>query len=277
MLITSKVKKVKLGVQILILIYGGFCLLLPLVYAAPPHWAPAYGYHKKKNKAHCHQRNRHAHKWSRGHGKKYCHKHSAYDGIHRHNRDRSITYIKSNDDFNSGDTEQSYDDYDRVNSNQEYVSYSNYDNEFERETVEWRQLGEESKYISHGRCKHSKVNRVMGTLVGGLIGSRIGKGDGRKAATIVGALLGYHVGKKADNKADAYCTSQALEYTSSNTKTYWTNADTGTHYTMYPTRTYREYNTYCRHYVTEENRHGNIRTIHRKACRQSSGAWRVID
>jgi uncharacterized protein YcfJ len=39
---------------------------------------------------------------------------------------------------------------------------------------------------------------VLGAIIGGAIGNRVGKGDGRKAATVAGAVIGGAVGRDID-------------------------------------------------------------------------------
>ena len=142
------------------------------------------------------------------------------------------------------------------------------------ETV-WVDRGHRSDYVASGQCHYSKVHRVAGTLVGGLIGSQFGKGNGKKAATVLGAFIGYQVGKKMD-KADQYCTSQALEYTPSHRRTVWHNPNSNVHYVVYPTRTYRSNGRYCRQYVTVIDRGGNRHREYRRACRYGAGRWREV-
>lgn len=42
---------------------------------------------------------------------------------------------------------------------------------------------------------------VAGAVVGGVLGNRVGKGDGRKAATVAGAVLGGVIGRRVDKTA----------------------------------------------------------------------------
>lgn len=39
---------------------------------------------------------------------------------------------------------------------------------------------------------------VVGAVVGGALGNRVGKGDGRKAATVAGAVIGGAIGRRID-------------------------------------------------------------------------------
>ena len=41
--------------------------------------------------------------------------------------------------------------------------------------------------------------KLLGAIAGGVLGSTVGKGDGRKAATVVGAVLGYRYGERILN------------------------------------------------------------------------------
>lgn len=42
-------------------------------------------------------------------------------------------------------------------------------------------------------------DKLLGAIAGGVLGSTVGKGDGRKAATVVGAVLGYRYGDRLLN------------------------------------------------------------------------------
>ncbi len=47
---------------------------------------------------------------------------------------------------------------------------------------------------------------VLGAIVGGVLGSTVGKGDGRRAATVAGAVVGGAVGNNAARGDDGYYT-----------------------------------------------------------------------
>lgn len=115
----------------------------------------------------------------------------------------------------------------------------------------------------------------MTAVIGGAIGSRVGKGRGRKLATIFGAIVGYHLGREMD-KTDRFCTGQALEYVPNNQRTSWRNPDNGMNYTVVPTRTYKHQGSYCREYTTEALVSGRVRKIYGTACRQADGTWKAI-
>lgn len=42
----------------------------------------------------------------------------------------------------------------------------------------------------------SEEEKVLGAVAGGILGSTVGKGDGKKAATVAGAVLGYKYGEE---------------------------------------------------------------------------------
>jgi uncharacterized protein YcfJ len=46
--------------------------------------------------------------------------------------------------------------------------------------------------------RDGSTGTVAGAVVGGVLGHRVGKGDGRKAATLAGAVLGGVVGRRID-------------------------------------------------------------------------------
>src|SRR3954468_3971379 len=118
---------------------------------------------------------------------------------------------------------------------------------------------------------------VAGAVVGGVVGSAIGGGTGRTAAivagTLAGALIGGHIGRKMD-EADRLKAAQALESTSTGQSSSWKNPDTGTQYTMTPTRTYEESGSPCRDYTVNAMVDGKPEKVQGSACRQSDGSWK---
>jgi uncharacterized protein YcfJ len=70
---------------------------------------------------------------------------------------------------------------------------------------------EEQVFVAADDGKRSVVT-VFGAIIGGLIGNRVGKGDGRKAATAAGAVAGGVVGNnlavESDNRNEPKYTTQ---------------------------------------------------------------------
>lgn len=44
------------------------------------------------------------------------------------------------------------------------------------------------------QAQKERENKVLGAIAGGVLGSTIGQGDGKKAATVIGAILGFRHG-----------------------------------------------------------------------------------
>lgn len=57
------------------------------------------------------------------------------------------------------------------------------------------------RHVDNG---NKAASTVLGAIVGGVIGSTVGKGDGRRAATVAGAVVGGAVGNNAARGDDRY-------------------------------------------------------------------------
>ena len=123
-----------------------------------------------------------------------------------------------------------------------------------------------------------QVGAVGGAVVGGVVGSTIGGGTGRTVAivagTIGGALLGSHIGKRMD-EADRLKAAQALESTPTGQASSWKNPDTGSQYTITPTRTYEANAAPCRDFTVNAQIDGKPETVKGTACRQADGSWKT--
>lgn len=124
-----------------------------------------------------------------------------------------------------------------------------------------------------------------GAVLGGLLGSRIGSGEGQLWATgagvLLGAVLGSQVGRSmdlADRGMMERTTQASLEHTRTGATSAWTNPDSGHRGTVTPTRTYqRADGTYCREYSQTVNIDGQLQKATGTACRQPDGTWRLVD
>jgi len=131
--------------------------------------------------------------------------------------------------------------------------------------------------VGIGRCNRDVVGGLLGAAAGGLLGSQIGKGDGRTAAivggTILGALVGGSVGRSMD-QVDQNCVGQALERAQTGQPVAWQNPD-GRQYQVTPTRTYQQNGgQYCREYQTKIIIDGREHDGYGRACRQPDGSWK---
>ncbi|MCW8915862.1 MAG: RT0821/Lpp0805 family surface protein [Magnetovibrio sp.] len=129
------------------------------------------------------------------------------------------------------------------------------------------------------------VGTIAGAVLGGIIGSKMGKGEGQLWATGAGAVLGGWLGKSIgrsldeQDKAMMNRTSQAsLEHTSTGSTSTWRNPDSGHSGSVTPTRTYQKSNgTYCREFEQVVNVDGEDHVATGTACRQADGSWRVVN
>jgi len=124
------------------------------------------------------------------------------------------------------------------------------------------------------------VGAVSGGVIGGLVGSQFGGGNGKLVAVgagaLAGALIGGAIGKNMDD-TDKMRMNQALESNSVGQPAYWQNQKTGTHYTVVPTRNVTvDGNQYCREYRSTANVAGKKQQIYGTACRQPDGSWQVV-
>ena len=132
--------------------------------------------------------------------------------------------------------------------------------------------------IIMGGCETSREEQgnVIGAIAGGVLGSQVGSGSGKTAATIAGILLGGYLGGRVGRQMDEndrYEAGQALETTPTDEHSTWQNPDSGTAYTLTPTRTYYDSSQPCREYTTEAWIDGRRETLYGTACRQSDGTW----
>ncbi len=125
------------------------------------------------------------------------------------------------------------------------------------------------------------VGTVSGGVIGGLVGSQFGGGTGKLVAVgagaLAGALIGGAIGKNMDD-TDKMRMNQALETNTVGQPAYWQNQNTGTAYTVVPTKNVTvDGNQYCREYRTTANVAGKQQQIYGTACRQPDGSWKVAN
>jgi len=129
------------------------------------------------------------------------------------------------------------------------------------------------------------IGTVAGAVLGGVIGSQVGGGEGQLWATgagaVLGGILGSSIGRKldVDDRAMMDHTSQAaLEHTQTGSVSSWNNPDSGHSGTVSPTRTYqRSDGKYCREFEQYVTIDGKSERATGTACRQSDGSWRVVE
>ena len=128
------------------------------------------------------------------------------------------------------------------------------------------------------------IGTITGAVLGGFLGSQIGKGEGRLWATGAGVLLGAIAGSEVGKSLDATDrvmmerTSQAsLEHTRTGATSTWSNPDTGNSGSITPNRTYqRQDGTHCREFSQTVVIDGQLQDATGTACRQPDGSWQLI-
>ena len=126
---------------------------------------------------------------------------------------------------------------------------------------------------------------LIGAGLGGLAGSQIGGGTGKLVAVgagvLLGGLLGSEVGKSLDKADKLYAerTSQrTLETAPVGQTSSWSNPDSGNSGTITPTKTYETaQGQYCREYQQTVTIGGETENAYGTACRQPDGSWKVIN
>lgn len=135
--------------------------------------------------------------------------------------------------------------------------------------------------IDGGHCNRKEVGMIVGGITGGLIGSKVTSKDDRAAGIIGGAILGAIVGSaigKSMDKADQHCVGQALEHSPDSQAVNWRDPDNGAQYQVTPVSTYQTpAGGYCREYKTVSTVNGRAQETYGTACRQSDGAWKMIN
>ncbi|MCB1539263.1 MAG: glycine zipper 2TM domain-containing protein [Alphaproteobacteria bacterium] len=129
-----------------------------------------------------------------------------------------------------------------------------------------------------------QIGTGLGAVVGGLAGSRFGKGDGQLVGTGVGVLLGALVGSSVGaslDKADLAYAQQAQDraYTAPIGQTIsWNNPQSGNSGTYTPIRDGRSSSgSYCREYQQTIYVGGQQQTATGTACQNPDGTWKIVN
>ncbi|HEC13524.1 MAG TPA: glycine zipper 2TM domain-containing protein [Acidiferrobacteraceae bacterium] len=125
------------------------------------------------------------------------------------------------------------------------------------------------------------VGGITGAIVGSILGAQVGGGHGRDAAIAIGALAGAMVGSNLGRHLDEHDEARArdvLEHNRTGQSSHWENPHSGAHVTMVPTSSYRSSTGQnCREYQTEVIVGGKKEAAYGTACRQSDGAWKIVN
>ena len=126
---------------------------------------------------------------------------------------------------------------------------------------------------------------LVGAALGGLVGSKVGRGRGQLGAVAAGAVLGAFLGRgvgqslgRADQLYARRAASHGLEHKPAGHKTSWSNPDSGHHGTITPVRTFQKpAGQYCREYQQTVTVGGRTERAYGTACRQPDGSWKVVN
>jgi len=131
---------------------------------------------------------------------------------------------------------------------------------------------------------HQAGGTVIGGVVGALVGSQLGKGNGRLAAvgvgTLIGAMIGNDIGRSMDAVDRGYAAgavNRALETAPTCTTISWDNPQTGNYGAVTATRTFEPSpGRYCREFQQQVVIGGTLQDAYGTACRQPDGSWEIV-
>lgn len=125
---------------------------------------------------------------------------------------------------------------------------------------------------------------VGGAVVGGVLGSNVGKGKGQLAATAVGAILGGMAGQsigRSLDKADQMYANQAFGSAASGPigqAVNWSNPNSGNSGVITPLRQGRTNNgAVCREFEQTIIIQGKAEKGVGTACQNSDGTWQITN
>ncbi len=136
---------------------------------------------------------------------------------------------------------------------------------------------------SWGMGNKQTVGTVGGAALGGILGSKMGKGSGQLWATGAGALLGAFVGSSIGqslDQADMAYHQQAFERAYSaplNQPINWNNPQSGHSGSVTPIREGRQASSggLCRQYKQTIVVDGQAETAYGTACQNPDGTWQL--
>lgn len=127
---------------------------------------------------------------------------------------------------------------------------------------------------------NTALGTVGGAVVGGLLGSTIGRGSGQVAATVGGAVLGGIVGGSIGSNLDernrrAAWQAQQQAF-ANNSVASWGVPGSPAYGSVQPLRTYILDGRYCREYAHTLYIDGRPQQARGTACQMPDGTWQVI-
>ncbi|MEZ5813183.1 MAG: RT0821/Lpp0805 family surface protein [Alphaproteobacteria bacterium] len=136
--------------------------------------------------------------------------------------------------------------------------------------------------LQQGGTKQT-VGTAGGAVIGGILGSKIGGGNGQLWATgagaLLGALIGSEIGKSLD-RADRIALGDANRRAQTapiGETVSWNNPESGNYGTVTPTREGESsYGRYCREYEQTIYVGGRQETAVGTACQNNDGTWEIV-
>ena len=134
----------------------------------------------------------------------------------------------------------------------------------------------------NGMGNKQMIGAGTGAILGGVVGSKVGKGSGQLVGVGVGTLLGLMVGNsigKSLDQADMMYAERAEQQAYKapiGQSISWNNPDSGRYGTVTPTRDGRMSDgRYCREYKHTIYIDGRAETAVGTACQNNDGTWSV--
>jgi surface antigen len=129
-----------------------------------------------------------------------------------------------------------------------------------------------------------KIGAASGAIIGGILGSKVGKGNGQLWATgagvLIGGLLGSEVGASLDRADRTYLgrANTQAQTAPLGERVSWNNPESGNHGYVTPTRDgYSTNGRYCREYEQTIYVGGREQTATGTACQNNDGTWEIVD
>ncbi len=134
-----------------------------------------------------------------------------------------------------------------------------------------------------GRGNKELIGGGSGAVIGGVLGSKVGKGSGQLWATgagvLLGAVLGSEIGRSLDKADMAYAQQANVKAQSApiGEPITWNNPESGNHGQVVATRDgYTDSGRYCREYQQTITVGGKQQEGYGTACQQPDGSWEVV-
>ncbi len=131
---------------------------------------------------------------------------------------------------------------------------------------------------------NSELGTITGGVIGAVVGSQFGGGDGKILAAVAGAAAGGYIGSQIGanmDKVNRMKVNEALENTKTNQSRSWVDPDTKVQYTIKPTKTIKQADKsgekICRKYIMSIVVDGELETATGNACRGKDGTWQVAE